>query len=106
MTELTRFSNGLAVLFSGEGRFDDAHAHIEQAKSHTVNNTYFLARASWLQAFIWYQQNMFEEAKSEALRALNIFEKLGATNDAGDTRELLGEIDRNAMYSDLAISEI
>ena len=30
---------------------------------------------------VWYHQDMFEEAESEALRALGIFEKLGATND-------------------------
>ena len=42
---------------------------------------YLLARAPWLQAWFWYHQDMFEEAESEALRALGIFEKLGATND-------------------------
>jgi hypothetical protein len=36
---------------------------------------------------------MFEEAKSEALHALDVFEKLGAANDAERTRALLGEID-------------
>ena len=43
------------------------------------------------------QQHMFEEATSEALRALDMFEKLGATNDAEDTRELLEQIDRDAQ---------
>ena len=37
---------------------------------------------------------MFEEAKSEALRALGVFEKLGATNDAENTRKFLGQIDQ------------
>ena len=39
---------------------------------------------------------MLEEAESEALRALGIFEKLGATNDVEETRQLLEEIDGNA----------
>ena len=97
----------LAELFSGEGRLNDAHAHIEQAKSYAVNDAYLLARASRLQAGFWDQQHMFGEAKSEALRALDVFEKLGAADDAEKTRELLGEIDYDArgMDSDLAISD-
>jgi len=69
----------LADLFSREGRFNDAHAHLEQAKSHAVNDAYLLGRVSWMLAWSWDQQHMFEEAKSEALRALSAFEKLGAT---------------------------
>ena len=47
---------------------------------------------------------MFEEEKSEALCALDMLEKLGAANDAENTRKLLGLIDRDArwMDSDLA----
>ena len=39
---------------------------------------------------------MFEEAKSEASHALDVFEKLGAANDAKGVRQLLEQIDRNA----------
>jgi len=94
----------LARLFSREGRFNDAHARIEQAKSHAVNDTYLLARASLLQARFWYRQHMFEEAKSEALRVLGVFEKFGATSDAERARKLLGRIDRNARGNGLATS--
>ena len=87
-----------------EGRFDDAHAHLERAKSYAVNDAYNLARASQSCARLWGAQGVFGEAKSEALRALGIFEKLGATNDAEEIRELLGHIDRDAMDSDLAAS--
>jgi tetratricopeptide (TPR) repeat protein len=86
----------LAEVFSGQGRFDDAHAHAERAKLCAVNNTYYLACASHLQASFWYQRAMFEEARSEALRALGVFEKLGATDDIERTRELLEQIDRGA----------
>ena len=90
---------------SSEGRLDDAHAQIERAKLHAVNDTYLLAWASQLQAVFWNKQRMFEEAKSEALRALGMFEKLGATNDAENTRNLLGWIDRSAQGMGLAIPD-
>jgi len=83
----------LAKVFLKDGRFDDAHAHVEHAKSHAVNDTYLLARASELQAWFWKDQHRFEGAKSEALRALDMYEKLGAANDAEDVRQLLGKID-------------
>ena len=83
----------MARLFSEQGRFNDAHAHIEHAKSHAVDNPYSLARALLLQARFWYRQHVFEEAKSEALCAHGMFEKLGATGDAERARELLGVMD-------------
>jgi tetratricopeptide (TPR) repeat protein len=88
----------LANLFSDEDRLDDANAHIEQAKLNAVsgNDTYLLARAMELQAGFLHKQHRFEEAKSEALRAVDAFEKLGATNDAEDARILLWWIDRDA----------
>ena len=89
----------LADVFSGEGRFDSAHIHIEHAKSHAAGDAYNLARASRLQAELWDKQRRFEEAKSEALRTLGVFEKLGATHDAEETRRLLGRIDRNTRRS-------
>jgi len=86
----------LADLFVRESRFGNAQAHIESAKSHAANDPYLLARASWLQARFRDGQNMFEEAKSEASHALDVFEKLGAANDAKGARKLLEQIDRNA----------
>ena len=94
----------LADLFSAEGRLEDAHAHVEQAKPHAVNNPYLLAQASRLQARFWYEQDMLEEAKSEALRALNKFEKFGVALDVEKTRELLEEIDHNARGNGLGSS--
>jgi len=93
---------GLASVFLAKGSFDDAHAHIQHARSHAVDNVYNLAQASGLQALVWDRQHMFEEAKSEALRALGMFEDLGAAGDAEDCRELLRWIDRNARGNDLA----
>ena len=88
-----RFS--MAGLSSDEDMFDDAHAHIEQAKLHATsgNDTYTLARAMRLQAWFWHRQHKFEEAKSGALGAVEMFEKLGAADDVEYTRRLLQRID-------------
>ena len=83
----------LAQLFFGEDRFDDAHTHIENAKSHTTSGTYKLGRAMQLQADLWYDQGMFEKARSGALHAADIYEKLGAALDLEGCRELLRRID-------------
>ena len=45
------------------------------------------------QANFWYNQDMFEEAKLEALRAVGSYEKVGATKDLERCRELLRKID-------------
>ena len=81
--------HSLALLFRDEGRFQDAQAHTEHAKPYAVDNGYCLARATWIQASIWYKQHRLEEARSEALRAADAFEKAGATRDAEDCRKLL-----------------
>ena len=99
--ELFQVHSSLATLFSGEGKFNDAQAHVERAKSHAIDSTYFLARASTLQARVWYDQHMFGEAKSEALRALGVFEKLGATSDVEHARGLLRRIDRKTRGNGL-----
>ena len=91
----------LSLVLSGQGRFDDAHAHIEQAKVDAVNNhdTYLLARAMKQQARFWREQCRFEEARSEALFAIEAFEKLGATGDAEATKMILWQIDWDAQFS-------
>ena len=79
----------LAELFLDEERFDDAHAHLEQAKSHTSNGTYKLGRAMEQQGWVWYKQRELEEARSGASHATDIFEKLGAAQDLERCRGLL-----------------
>ena len=54
----------LAGLFRDEDRFDEAHAHIEHAKSHTANSHYRLGLAMKRQAWIWYDQHRLTGAKS------------------------------------------
>jgi len=80
-------------LFLDRDRFDDAQTHIERAKLHTGNRTFFVGHTVKLQARLLYRQHRLEEAKSEALRAADIFEKLGATNALEGCRPLLRRIE-------------
>jgi tetratricopeptide (TPR) repeat protein len=82
----------LAQQFRDQGRFDEAHAHIERAKSH-AGNEYNLSRLSGLQAGTWYKQGRLEEAESEALRAVDMFVKLGITKELEECRMLLRDIE-------------
>jgi len=83
----------LSLLFSRQGKFNEAHAHIERAKSHAVNIPYDLGHAMKLQANFWYDQRIFEKAKSEASHAADLFEKLGDTECLEMCRKLLRRID-------------
>ena len=83
----------LAGLFYGEGELDDATFHIERAKSHAVDGAYELGEAMYLQATVWRRQRRLEEAGCEASHALEIFEKLGASNDVRSSRDLLQMIE-------------
>ena len=45
-----------------------------------------------LQASVWYEQRRLEEARSEALRAVDVYEKLRAASDLKSCRVLLRDI--------------
>ena len=79
----------LAKLFLDEGKCEDAQAHTERAMSHAANGAYKLGLATELQAVVWYSRGRLEEAMSGALRAVDVFEKLGATDDIEECRTLL-----------------
>ena len=85
--------HSLVRLFLDEGAFDDATAHVKQAKSYAVEDEYTLGRAMKLQAEIWYRQGRLETALSEALLALETFEKFGASKGAEDCRDLLRKVE-------------
>jgi tetratricopeptide (TPR) repeat protein len=84
----------LAHLLRDEGDLDDANTHIEQAKSHVLNNMHRLGCVMLMQAGVWYLQDRFEDAKSEALRVLSVFEKLGAVRDVEVCRDYLQTVER------------
>ena len=79
----------LTELLLSRGKPDDANAHIEQAKPYAVDSAYNQGRAMEQQAKVWYFRHKAEDAKSEALRAANTFEKLGAATDLERCRETL-----------------
>ena len=79
----------LAELFFDQGRFDEAHAHLERAKPHATNDPYLLGRAMELQAGFWYNERRIEAAKPEALRAAELYEDLGATKYLRRSKMLL-----------------
>lgn len=62
--------------------------------------TYLLTCAMRLQAECWHTQHRFQEAKSEALRAVDVFQKLGVSDDAEGVRKLLRKIVRNAQETE------
>ena len=85
----------LAQLFFDEGRFGDAHAHVERAKSQVINDPYLSGRAMELEARFWYRESRPEEARSEALRAADIYEKIGAAKGVEDCKAILRSIEEN-----------
>jgi tetratricopeptide (TPR) repeat protein len=92
--ELFWIHQNLAQLFLGEDEFDEARTHVEQTKSHVVDNTYRLGCAMYLQATLLHLQHELEDAKSEAQHALGIFEKLGAVRDTENCIDFLHTIEQ------------
>jgi len=91
----------LTCLFRDEGRFDDAQNHLDRAKVYAVDSTYYLGLAMLLQAQLWNEQDRLGEARSEALRAAEVFEKLGAAEGQEECRDLLRRIERRTTGSNL-----
>ena len=84
----------LAELFFHQYRFGDSQAHVKRAKSQAVNDTYLMGRATHLQAWFWYKQHRFREARLEALCAVDAYEKVGATDGLEVCRGLLRDIEK------------
>ena len=93
--ELSRTHLCLANLYFKEGKFNDAQPHIEHAKLHARNDMLILGCVFLIGARVLSAKNRpgREEAKSETLRALAIFEKLGSTEGVEEIRQLLEEIE-------------
>ena len=83
----------LAEVFFFECEFDEAHIHVESAKSHATNDPYRLGRATQLKTWFWYSQGMLEEAMAEVSSAIDLFERLGATEELKDCMEALQRIE-------------
>ena len=87
--ELFCAHRSLALMFCDEGRFNDAHPHITQAKNYVLHDKYLLGRAMEDHASIWYRQGKYEDAVSEVLCAIETYGKLGATREMEGCRDLL-----------------
>ena len=85
--------HSLAWLLSCEGMFDSAHIHIGHAKSNAIHDPYLMGRVMSLWAKILYKECRFEEAKSEALCAADVFEKLGAMGSVRHCRAIIQDIE-------------
>jgi hypothetical protein len=88
----------MAILSYEEDELDDAQSHITQAKLHAVDDKFCLGRAMNTEASILLEQDRVEDARSEALGAKEIFEKLGAAADLERVGDLLRDIEE-AMES-------
>jgi len=83
----------LADLFRDEDRLDDAQAHLERAKLHAVDNAYNFGAVTRLQVMFLYDQDRLEEARTEVLRAADVYEKLGDAKYMERCRKLLRKIE-------------
>ena len=100
--ELFWLHHNMAKLFRDEDMFNEANAHTEQAKSHAADAAHNLARGTEMQARIWYRQHKLEDARSEARRALEIYERFGAAQLVGGCRELLRQIEKAITRSQVS----
>jgi len=82
----------LAQLSFHQQNFGDAHTHVERAKSHTVNDAHYLGHAMSLQVGFWYFQHRLEEAKSEALRAADVYEMVGSVQGVDNCRTVRADL--------------
>ena len=91
--------HSLVRLFGRQGKFDDAQAHVERAKSHAVHSPYLLGRTMDLQAWLWRWQCRLEEARSVALHAVDLYKRIGATRDLERCRGFIMSIDAEMKTS-------
>jgi hypothetical protein len=74
------------------------HTLTSNAKPYTANSAYSLGIVTMMEGFVWYRQHKFEEARSEVLRATEIYEKLGAADDVEKCREFLQDIEEGKEF--------
>lgn len=80
-SELFWTHHSLAEISFAEGEFDDAHALDRTSQVTHGPNACYLGHAVFKQALTWHRQRGIEDVTSEALGAVEVFEKVGATND-------------------------
>ena len=88
----------LALLFHSNNRLSDGHAHAERAMSHAIDGSYHLGLVMELQAGFWYEEGRLEDAKSEALRAAEVYAEIGVEVDAERCSVLLRNIGEKTKH--------
>ena len=83
----------LARLLLDEGQVGEAQDYLERAKLHVLNHTYRLGHAMMLQARIWRKQGRLVEARLEALRAADVYERFGAVGDLENCDKFLQRVE-------------
>ena len=78
-----------------------AHTHVERARLCVGNDMFQRGRVPFTNAFFFCMQGRFEEGEPDALRALAIFERLGATDSTEKTRLIFGGINRSTRGNGL-----
>ena len=84
----------LVELFLSEDEFDEAQSHIDEANLYVAEDAYIRGRIAEMQAKLWYSAHNLEDAQPQALRALEMYEKLGAARDVESCRALLQDIEQ------------
>ena len=74
-------------------RFDDVQVHLEHLKSNGASDPFSLGLAAVIQACIWCQQDRFEEARSEVSHAIEVYERIGASEYLAELKEVLQSIE-------------
>ena len=88
-----RLHSTLAAIHATEGRFDRAEAHLEHAETFAANSSYELGEVVLLRALFLRKQSKFEEARSEAPRALDLMEEFGGGDKVEEAKKVLQKID-------------
>ena len=92
-----RFSShcGRAKIRIAEGRFDDAEAQLEHAGSLAANDSAESGVLMLHRAYLLRGRGKFEEARSEAFRALDLVEKFGGGDNVEEVKGLLHLINKD-----------
>ncbi|KAF9786353.1 hypothetical protein BJ322DRAFT_1108203 [Thelephora terrestris] len=90
--QLSSIHHSLAWLSFDRRAFEDAHYHIERAKSHAINDKHKLGHGMEAQAYFLYTQRRFKEARSEAVRCIGVYKELGIPDALERCQVLLKQI--------------
>ena len=83
----------LARLFYDEDKFDEAYAHLKQAKGYAADVPYLLDHTKEMDEQKWHRQLMSRDALPEASRLLEVYGKVRAANRMGVASDLLQHIE-------------